>query len=312
MSATTIVTVDYIFQDNTTYLNQENWQGFFGSSLPDGFIGHPAVCPENSNICYVDPKAFLNGLQVLPEEPVLIAPITQSEVNAIYCLVYEYGLVQLRKYANVSASVSDAVTELSYLLNNFSKSISEVESYLRTKLSLGNHVIPLPVAYEIYGSGVYDLGRALHQNNEEIYAEYTESIYSAEVATPRCGILYQSGLAQIYGGHRYDITLPSGYPLSEYHLYPVPAVSMDPATIYIANQTSGAVTIKLPLSYRDMYFDYMTDGTWTEDSGYMTYSLTAGSIIAITSKQVWQKYYQSGGVNYPKSVYTISQFVKSA
>lgn len=312
MSASTIVTIDYIFQDNTTYLNQENWQGFFGSSLPDGFIGHPAVCPENSNICYVQPKAFLNGLQVLPDEQVGLPAITQSEVNAIYCLIYEYGLIQLKKYTNVSASVSDAVSELRNILIHFAGSLSEVESYLRTKLSLGNHVIPLPVAYEIYGSGVYDLGRALHQNNEEIYAEYTESALATEVATPFCGNLFQSGLAQIYGGHRYDITLPSGYPLSEYHLYPVPALSMDPATIYIANQTSGAVTIKLPLSYRDMYFDYMTDGTWTEDSGYMTYSLTAGSTIAITSKQVLQKTYQSGGVNYPKSVYTISQFVKSA
>ena len=309
MSASTIVTIDYIFQDNTTYLNQENWQGFFGESLPSGFIEHPAICPENSNVCYARPKAFLKGLQVIPDTQVSLAPITQSEVNCIYCLVYELGLVQLRKYTNVSASVSDAVTELSYLLNNISKSLSEVESYLRYKLSLSDNVAPLPIAYEIYGSGVYDLGRVLHQNNEEIYAEYTESAYSTEVTTPLCGNLFQSGLAQIYGGHRYDITLPSGYPLSEYHLYPVPAVSMDPATIYIANQTSGAVTIKLPLSYRQMYFDYMTDGTWTENSGYMTYSLAGGSTLAITSKQVLQKYYQSGGVNYPKSVYTVSQFV---
>lgn len=310
MSATTIVTVDYIFQDNTTYLNQENWQGFFGSSLQDGFTKHSGIEQQGQ---YILPAftAYFNGLQVTSSAIVPLIPVAQAEVDSLLCLVYESGQVHLNKYTNLSTNASDAVTRLSYILNNYAKSLSELRSYLRYELSL-SHDILLPVIYEIYGYGYYDLSRVLHLNNEEVYAEDDATSYETEVATPACGILFQSGLAQIYGGHRYDIILTSGYPLSEYHLYPVPAVSMDPATIYIENKKSSAVTIKLPLSYRQMYFDYMTDGSWTEDSGYMTYSLAGGSTLAITSKQVRQKYYQSGGVNYPKSVYTISQFVKSA
>ena len=310
MTATrTVISTDsFIFKDNDTFLSQSNWQKFFKTAAQEGFTDH--IGSFDGTKFVVKPYAgIVGGVRAEGLSMQNISAVTSAEVDCLIGVVFSGGNPQLVKYTGIKSNVNDSITLLSLFLLGLSISLDSFRFYLGYTVGIVDYI--LPIAYGIYGRGYWDLSQLLKKSGKPYSAPKTADSSASSVATPLCGYLHQNGLSQIYGNHSYNITIDSSYTLGEYHLYPVPACSMDPANIYIKNQTSGAVTIKLPLIY-NMYFEYFTDNNWTENSYYLTYSLASGSELAITMLQVSQELYSSGGVDYPKSVYTVSQMVKSA
>lgn len=306
-----IRTDSFIFKDNDTFLSQWNWQKFFKTSAQEGFTDH--IGSFDGTDFEINPyTGIMQGVRVSGTYSQYIHP-ESAEVNCLYGVEFTGGAASLVMYYGIKSNVDNSITLLSQLLRGLSYSLDIFLRYLEIYAGISNsNGYFLPIAYGIYGRGYWDLSQLLKQSGKPYPAEKTADSSASSVATPLCGKLNQNGLSQIYGNHSYNITIDSSYTLGEYHLYPVPACSMDPATVYITNGNASAVTIKLPLSYRDMYFDYFTDNNWTESSGFLTYSLAAGSEMAITMNQIRQDAYTSGGVSYPKSFYTVSQLVKSA
>ncbi len=305
MTATkTVISNDsFIFKDNGTYLSQANWMDFFATAVQEGFTGHIGL--EYDSHFIINPYVgIIHGLRVRGTTSQSLTPVTNSEVDNLYGVVYDGSSAALVKYAGINSNVNEAIDFLQSMMHGLSLSLSDFWSI--------TGIAMLPIAYGVYGHGYWDLSQFLKQSGKPFHYVKSETSSSPFIETPLCGRTNQNGLSQIYGNHSYSVTIAASYTLGEYHLYPVPVCSMDPATIYIKNETSGAVTIKLPLTYRDMYFDYFTDNNWTESSGFLTYSLAAGSEMAITMNQISQDSYYSGGVSYPRSFYTVSQLVKSA
>ena len=308
-STTNISTDSFIFKNNDTFLSQENWMNFFKTSSMEGFSRHSSY--EETNYFYIGSyKGIFRGLHISGVNSHTLTPVTNSEVDNLYGITYDGSTVKLVKITGIKSNANDAITFLSQLLLGLSVSLDEFLYALSNYGGISDTI--LPIAYGVYGHGYWDLSQIIRQSGKPGYISTTADSSATNIDTPLCGNLWQKGLCQIYGDNHYNVTIASNYTLGEYHLYPVPACSMDPANVYIRNKTSSAVTIKLPLTYRDMYFNYFTDNNWTENSGYLTYSLASGSELAITMNQVSQELYSSGGVNYPKSVYKIAQIAKNA
>lgn len=308
MTATkTVISTDsFIFKNNETFLSQTNWQNFFITAAQEGFSDH--IGSFDGTKFVVKPyTGIVRGVRAEGLNTQNITAVTSAEVDCLIGIAFSGGNPELVKYTSIKSNVNDAITFLGQLLLGLSDSLEAFWSNLRSYGSI--YDIGLPIAYGIYGHGYWDLSQLLKQSGKPYPAKKTADSSASSVATPLCGMLNQDGLSQIYGNHRYNITIDPSYTLGEYHLYPVPACSMDPASIYISNITSGAVTIKLPLTYRDMYFDYFTDNNWSEDNGFMCHILPAGDEMCITMTQAIQEIHTINDVDYPKSVYTVSQFV---
>ena len=307
LTVTDIRTEDYIFKDNSTYLSQENWIKFFDDSIPQGFFSHCGKYDASANKYKINPFSGINnGLHFSSEIYETLDPVTQAEVDCLYCLEYDSSdALKLVKVTGIKQSADDALGFLSDLLEAYSHSWIDLANLIHSKTGLNYYTLPL--AYAIYGHGYYDLVNVISARRSYFSVNIEPDSSDTAVATPYCGYTDQPGLIQVYGKHRYDVNIDASYTLGEFRLYPVPAVSMDPAEIYIKNNTSGSITVKLPLSYRDMYFEYMTDSNWTESSGFKCYTLRTGEDMFIKMTQATQDVYSSGGVNYPKSVYEISR-----
>lgn len=302
-TATNIREESYIFKSNTTYLSQSNWQNFFNKSLPAGFYEHYGYYDDSANKYKLETfKGILYGLQFSSEQDEALQPTTG---DAFYYLKYDPLTVKfhLAQLTGIGSTAAESINFLTQMMVRYSRSLKDLCDYLYSYVGTSQ---VLPVAYYVSGHGYWDLLKIIPPNDES-YPGVGNDTGDSAVATPYAGQLAQHGLAQIYGKHDYNITLQSGYTVGEYHLYPVPAISTDPAKIYIKNETSSTVTIKIPLSYRDMYFEYLTDNTWTEDSGFLTYDLAGGSSMILTMQQFSCQSYTSGGVNYPKTVYKIDR-----
>ena len=309
MTTKTVINTDsFIFKDNETFLSQQNWQRFFTTAAQEGFSDH--IGSFDGTKFVVKPyTGIVRGVRAEGLSTQNISAVTSAEVDCLIGVAFSGGNPQLVKYTRIKSNANDAITFLSQLLFGLSVDLYTFLFWLQEFGGISDIGFMLPIAYGIYGHGYWDLSQLLKQSGKPYATRNLADSSMASVATPLCGMLNQDGLSQIYGNHSYRITLESSYTLGEYHLYPVPACSMDPASIYIKNETSGAVTIKLPLTYRDLYFDYLTDANWTESSGFMCYSLPAGDKMCITMTQVIQETPTINDVGYPKSVYTVSQFV---
>lgn len=308
MTATkTVISTDsFIFKNNETFLSQTNWQNFFIIAAQEGFSDH--IGSFDGTKFVVKPyTGIVRGVRAEGLNTQNITAVTSAEVDCLIGIAFSGGNPELVKYTSIKSNVNDAITFLGQLLLGLSDSLEAFWSNLRSYGSI--YDIGLPIAYGIYGHGYWDLSQLLKQSGKPYPTKKTADSSASSVATPLCGMLNQNGLSQIYGNHRYNITIDPNYTLGEYHLYPVPACSIDPASIYISNITSGSVTIKLPLTYRDMYFDYFTDNNWSEDNGFMCCILPAGDEMCITMTQAIQEIHTINDVDYPKSVYTVSQFV---
>ena len=302
-TATNIREESYIFKSNTTYLSQTNWQNFFINSLPAGFYDHYGYYDASADKYKLSIfKGILFGLQFSSDQNEEFQPTTG---DALYYLKYDYlaGKFHLAQLTGIGSTAAESINFLTQMMVRYSRSLKDLGSYLSSYV--GSSYV-LPVAYYVSGHGYWDLLKIIPPNGES-YPVVAYDTGDTAVETPYAGLYGQHGLSQIYGKHTYSITLQSGYEVGEYHLYPVPAISTDPSKIYITNGTSSTVTIKLPLSYRDMYFEYLTDNTWTEDSGFLTYDLAGGSSMILTMQQFSCQSYTSGGVNYPKTVYEINR-----
>lgn len=302
---TDISTGTYIFKDNSTFLNQENWSDLFSMSLTEGFRDHFAKYDNSAGKFVIGPcEGIIKGLLASTSSGASFDPVSQSEVDCLFCLQYDGTDVKLIKVTNINISVNSAIDFLDQIMYRYSSSLDTLRTLLHGNAGVEEDI--LPIAYGIYGHGYWDLTRIIPPNggsrvvNVSAYGTIT-------IDTPYCGELYQDGLAQIYGNHDYRIGIDSDYSESEFRLYPVPAISTAPARLYIENKKSSAVTIKLPLSYRDMYFEYRTDNSWEEDSGFLAYDLAGGSSMILNVQQYVCNTYTSGGVHYPSVVYEISR-----
>lgn len=314
-TATDIQELNFIFADNSTYLNQSNWQSFFGTLLPGGFINHCVQYDTaNSKLKINYSRGNVKGLMPTTYGGTIVSvdPVTSGEID---CLYFAYRsaatTMKLAKIAGInldSTYIPHTLTQLLYALfiSTTTDEITNEFNALLEGTGIRFYTEMLPLAYGAYNSGFWDLTRFIRP----IF--YRKTPYGdGTISDPTCGnVNTEYGQTQIYGGHKYKIDISASYAKSEYRLYPVPVCSLDPATILIMNNTSGAITLKLPLNYHSLYFDYFQSG-WTESSGFLTYSLAAGTTVTIEMKQFWQSgptEFVVGDYYYPKSYYQVTQY----
>lgn len=304
-----------IFKNNSTYLSQGNWQVYFGTTLPDGFIDH-CITYWNNQLQLQQKHAFINGMMVSPSSyaSINLADVTAEEFDCLYYM--NYG--KIMKATNIAQNDDGAFTFLSLMLYALSLNEATNISYTISQAIYGHEEPELiPLAYGIYGHGWYDLSKIITKNdcqypvNRIIYDSSTPA--DNVVTDPYPGLNSQYGLCNIYGGHLYNFTIDAHYSQNDYLLYPVPSLNMGNTTIYIKNENASQINIKLPLSYNGMYFDYVRDGTWNESGNWITYILPAESDIYINlqqSKQSRTEFIVSN-VTHPQSVFLLTQNLKN-
>ena len=310
-----ISTPSYYFKDNETYLNQANWMMYFNTALSKGFFAQ-RPCEYNTSTGKLSLKAnytFVNGLFIY-YSALSIDPPTQAEDD---CLVFfgldgNNGTVNLYRVTNINQSDYQAVLNelLHYLATDYTALSRKIADLCFGNSSMISAIVP--IAYGVYNVGFWDLGRLVTKPGAANIEKITAG-YSGTIVAPVCGKISQYGLAQIYGGYKYNIEITDTYTESEYYLYPVPCCSMDNALVRIKNDSGGQVTIKIPTAYNGLSFNLIHDGVWIEDDDEIDYLMSDGDEIVINFAQTYQNRSatESTPDNTPISTYEITQNLKN-
>lgn len=302
MTATVISTLSYKFKDDDTYLNQENWQDFFGENLPSGYFEHP--CSSNSGnteLTIADIHAVIKGLWVE------IDGTTDSGTgNYLYFIARDLieNNVKLYKFSGITTA---QIANIQYYISSDMDGLDEyLDGICWASADQGNHDSYLPIAADYYGK-YFDLSKLIKKSGEFFCYEITANNTGAtpNLDNPACGQISMLGLAQIYGNHRYNITIASTFPNNYYYLYPVPACSMEPSSIRVKNNSGKQITLKIRKSYNGMTFDCIHDAVWTDNGNYLDYALPIGGDIVITMEQ------QSSNPASVRFTYLVTQNLKN-
>lgn len=266
------------FFDNRTWLNQENWQTYFGGSLPsgvvvDGKLGangqyyNDSLSMRTVNASY---KAFnpgtviVNGIFAKYTANTYIPVIKSAEVDRlIVARVYLLaGMVKIVGKTKIAQDNGYSTTVFaSMLLKNESLGCIRTDTYYE-----------IPLCYEVYGANSYDLRRLYYlptKANPFLEVAYNGS--SAEAANPDAGVLYGQGFVNVYGGMNYDIQINSGDTTNSLYIYPVPSCSEKPTVIYIKNNSNVDKQIRLPILMKGLSFSYEWIDNWNVEEGSGSY-----------------------------------------
>ena len=266
------------FFDNRTWLNQENWQTYFGGSLPsgvvvDGKLGangqyyNDSLSMRTVNASY---KAFnpgtviVNGIFAKYTANTYIPVIKSAEVDRlIVARVYLLaGMVKIVGKTKIAQDNGYSTTVFaSMLLKNESLGCIRTDTYYE-----------IPLCYEVYGANSYDLRRLYYlPTKANPFLEVAYNGLSAEAANPDAGVLYGQGFVNVYGGMNYDIQINSGDTTNSLYIYPVPSCSEKPTVIYIKNNSNVDKQIRLPILMKGLSFSYEWVDNWSVEEGSGSY-----------------------------------------
>ena len=290
-TATDIATTTWSgFFDNTTLVNELNWQKYFGNLVKNG-TDRPLPLLNN-----IDRSSYEGGFQPHMQSD---KSITVDNGSAFYNSI---GIYQQYSYSPITFSalgVND-VDRLAYLkIDGTAVKIRELKNlYPDSATALANlysfyadHMVDgVPIFYQI-GNNVYDLRRFVSPPiNPSEYARYQSfnCIYSSS-ATPIITSRYIGGMAgyssnsnvylQAYGGFGYNLTISSGCIASNLDIFQTPGCSNEPTRITITNNKSSDININLSRSYGAVVLDYVWAREWTGSTYYYTKTLTAGESV---------------------------------
>lgn len=266
------------FFDNRTWLNQENWQAYFGGSLPsgvvvDGKLGTngqyytDALTMRTVNSSY---KAFnpgtviINGIFAKYSANTYIPVIKTSEVDRlivarVYLLAGMVKIVGKTKIAQDNGYTTTVFAGM--LLKDESLGCIRTDTYYE-----------IPLCYEVYGANSYDLRRLYYlpsKANPFLTVAYNGT--SATAINPDMGVLYGQGYVNVYGGTNYDIQINSADTTNSLYIYPVPTCSEKPTVIYIKNNSNVDKQIRLPILHKGLTFSYEWIDNWDVEEGSGSY-----------------------------------------
>jgi hypothetical protein len=281
MAVTTTELANFVnaaFFDNRTWLNQENWQNFFGGALPSGVIVEGGLQADgqyysnalalqavNSSYKAFRPgKIIANGIYAEYNASTNIPVVTSSQVDRlivarVYLQSGEVKIVGKTKIAQDAGYTTQVFAGM--LLQDESLGCDRDDVYY-----------DIPLVYEIYGGNSYDLRRLYYlPTPQSPFLTIPYSYADATSITDGAGVLYGKGYVNVFGGTAYDIEIAEGDMSTSLLINPQPACSEKPIIVSIVNNSSVTKEIRLPLGYKGLTLSYEWIDNWDVQSGQNAY-----------------------------------------
>ena len=281
MAVTTTELANFVnaaFFDNRTWLNQENWQNFFGGSLPSGVIVEGGLQADgqyysnalalqavNSSYKAFRPgKIIANGIYAEYNASTNIPVVTSSQVDRlivarVYLQSGEVKIVGKTKIAQDAGYTTQVYAGM--LLQDESLGCDRDDVYY-----------DIPLVYENYGGNSYDMRRLYYMPTPQSpFMTIPYSYADATSVTDGAGVLYGKGYVNVFGGTAYDIEIAAGDTSTSLLINPQPACSEKAMIVSIVNNSSVTKEIRLPLGYKGLTLSYEWIDNWDVQSGQNAY-----------------------------------------
>ena len=285
MSESVISTMDNTaFFDNVTWLNQQNWQNYFGKTLPNGVIvngslklsgtgytlsGTMDITSSQNNIIVGTGAVMANGLYAENLLPVQTPHVTQAESTKFICVRFDL------ENANAKIVCKTNVVGSGETLQNVIRALNVNESYLCDR---NTSVYEIPLAFESYNGDILDLRRLIYApSGEKHYLDLTSGKGINNSVLP--GVVRGQSHAQVFGGTTYYITIDSTDVNNNFILYPMFVSSTEPIIVCIKNSSGSIKNLTLSNSANGYTLNYDWVDSWQTNT-YGTYT----ELVSGTSK----------------------------
>lgn len=277
------------FFDSREWLNQENWQMYFGGALPSGVLVKGKL--ETSGINYVSALArheisssyiqfhpgsiMANGIYAYYASGTSIPVIKSAEIDRLFVArVYvSAGYVRIVGMTKVAA-------EYGYTPTVFAKMLLQDESLAMTRNST---YYDIPLLYEIFGGDAYDLRRLIYLPGQAPDVEINFSDQEVTNTATIPGIMYGKYFVQTYGGMNYNVNFLANDTSPCFYVYPNPSCSEKPTIVKLTNNSSTVKQIRIPLTFKSLTLSYSWLESW--DSGpntqYLYKDMVAGDRMTL-------------------------------
>lgn len=259
------------FFDSREWLNQENWQMYFGGALPSGVLVKGKL--ETSGINYISALArheisssyiqfhpgsiMANGIYAYYASGTSIPVIKSAEIDRLFVArVYvTAGYVRIVGMTKVAA-------EYGYTPTVFAKMLLQDESLAMTRNST---YYDIPLLYEVFGGDKYDLRRLIYLPGQapDVDIDYSDQNVSNIDTVP--GILYGKYFVQTYGGMNYNVNFLANDTSPYFYVYPNPSCSEKPTIVKLVNNSSTVKQIRIPLTFKSLTLSYSWLENWDTD-----------------------------------------------
>lgn len=277
------------FFDNREWLNQENWQMYFGGSLPSGVLVKgrleadgvnytSALSRQVINQNYIQFRAgaiLANGIYASYNGGTSIPTIKSAEIDRLFVarVFNTAGNIKIVGMTKVAA-------EYGYTPTVFAKMLLQDESLAMTR---NESYYDIPLCYEVFGNDVYDLRRLIYLPGQAPDVEITYSHDDVTNTETIPDILYGRDFIQVYGGMNYNVNFATGDTADTFYIYLNPSCSEKQTVVKLANYSSVAKQIRIPLQWKGLQFSYSWLESWDTDpnSQYLYKELVAGDKVTM-------------------------------
>ena len=273
------------FFDNVTWLNQANWQNYFGKTLPNGVIvdgclklasngytltGTMDVTSDESNVIIGTGAVMANGLYAENNAVVQIPHVTSAESTKLICVKFDLAMAKASIITKTSvldsgANVADAITALNL-----------DESYLCTR---NTEVYEIPLAFDTYAYGTIDLRRLVYAPSGKKH--HLAITTSGTNQNPEIGVVRGRGHCQLYGGTAYNIAITNADSGQYFDIYPIFPASNEPIIIKIDNLSGSYKNIVLNYNGNQFHLTYEWTDSWQTESFGKYLSLANNTAMVI-------------------------------
>lgn len=277
------------FFDNREWLNQENWQMYFGGSLPSGVLVKgrlestgidytSALSRQLVSSSYIQFRAgsvLANGIFASYSGGTSIPTVKSGDVDRLFVarVALTGGNVKIVGMTKVAA-------EYGYTPAVFARMLLQDESLACTRNAT---YYDIPLLYEIFGGDAYDLRRLIYLAGQspDVDISYKRSEVTNTSTIP--GILYGRDFVQTYGGMNYNVTFVSDDSSTSFYVYPNPSCSEKHTVVKLVNNSSTTKQIRIPLLFKSLTFSYSWLESWDVDanSRYLYKELVAGDKMTL-------------------------------
>lgn len=310
------------FFDSVTWLNQENWQKFFGKSLPNGILVDHALKLDNTGYRIADMMdlqegenaltigngcLMANGLYAEILTPVTVDNVTEAEKTKLIVVRYDSD----NSFASIYQKV-DVLTENSITVTNAIRNFTVDESFLCTR---NESIYEIPIAFQYYSGGVHtvDLRHFVYAPSGMKRVLNLETVASG--TDVKLGVLRGNSYVQLIGGTSYTITIKPTDSEEYFDIYPMVINSNEPITLFIRNGSGEIKKLNLKKMFSNIAVGYEWVDGWTENTHGINISMAIASTMVIrldvvkqtvdgTTYSVTTKSLGSGGGVDPVTVYT--------
>ena len=308
------------FYDNDPWLNQANWQKYFGIVLKNGTPSSDIsrgmwvnnLTPHvdiNGNVSFSDGIVYANGIAVEFADIPTFETVGEGK----------FYFVRVDPENRTGKLIATDVAYSNQLLSNL----------LSDPTTLCVDEYDVPIAYQYGMSRLTDLRRFIEDREERDDKGYQKIVFPATsnplLVYPIQGYAYgydesaTVGFLSAYTGRSYDVVFDSGCGIEIFNISPNPVCSSEPASFTLTNNTIADIDIRLGSFANNLRISYLWAASWisvdtntikkTLASGAtMTFILTPVSIDGTTfNYAVSSPSTSEGGEIDPETLYTKSE-----